>query len=82
MNELLIDNIIIKLQPYLTISEVDRNTFLTHEKNIDFILETIFEHCINETHCCFHIDRHLNKQCNVTIFTDDTENLTMIFRYI
>lgn len=81
MNNLIIDDIILKMARSVQFSVIENNIFLIHEKNIDFILETIFEHCANEAHCCFHIDRHSNKQCNVTIFTNDTQNFKMIFKY-
>lgn len=81
MINVIIDDIIHKIANSVQLYVIKNDTFLIHEKNLDFILETIFEYCTNQVHCSFHIDRHSNKKCNVTIFTNDSQTLRMIFKY-
>lgn len=81
MSDLIINNLLSTLKKDIQISIVDDNIFLIREKNIDLILETIFEYCTVENDYCLHIDRSSNQSCEILIFIPSKQHIKMIFRY-
>lgn len=77
----ILQNILNNLNQKISLDDIslkDKNIYLILEKDLDYVLEIIFEYCSTNIYC-FNIDRSLYNECDVTIFSNNT-NLSMLFK--